>query len=130
MNRILTIQLEWKYPPVNYLEEPISFSFETGDLDIKNGVAIANIDPDLYHADSSIQEVLTRKIESRLHAVQVMTHRDFELSGPSRTDIREDGKKNHFLEVESCIHAVSLGTIDLIVKDKDGDVVSDTKKSA
>lgn len=104
MNRILTIQLEWKYSPVNYLEEPISISFETGDLDIKNGVAIANIDPDLYHADSSIQEVLTRQIESRLHAVQVMTHRDFELSGPSRTDIREDRKKNHFLEVESCIH--------------------------
>lgn len=128
MSKVITVQLEWKYSPETYLEEPITISFEGGDLEIKDGVAIAKINPDLYHADSSIREVLTRQIESRLHAIQIMTHRDFELSKSSRTDIREDGKKNCFLEVESCVLTISVGTADLIVKDKDGNIVSDTKR--
>ena len=128
MSKVVTVQLEWKYSPETYLEEPISISFEGADLEIEDGVAIARIDPDLYHTDSSIREDLTRQIESRLHAVQIMTHRDFELSKPSRTDIRENGTKDHFLEVESCVITMSVGTVDLIIKDKDGNVVSDTKK--
>ena len=120
--------MEWKYSPETYLEKPILISFERGSLEIKNGVAIAKIDPDLYHADSSMREDLTRKIESRLHAVQIMTHKNFELSKPSRTDIREDGKKNYFLEVESGVMTISVGTVDFIVKDKNGNVVSDTKR--
>jgi len=128
MSKVLTVQLEWKYSPESYLEEPISILFEGGDLEIKDGIAVANIDPEAFNADSSILEDLTRQIESRLHAVQIMTHKDFELSKPSRTDIREDGKKNYFLEVEPCVFTMSAGAIDLIVKDKDGNVVSDSKK--
>ena len=128
MSKVVSVQLEWKYSPETYLEEPISISFEGGDLEIKDGVAIAIIDPEIYHADSLIREELSRQIESRLHAVQIMTHKDFELSKPSRTDIREDGKKNHFLEVESCVMTMSVGTVDLVVKDKDGNIVSDTKR--
>lgn len=128
MSKVVTIQMEWKYSPETYLEEPILISFEGGDLEIKDGVAIAKIDPDLYHSDSSLREELTRQIESRLHAVQIITHKDFELSKPSRTDIREDGKMNHFLEVEPCVMTMSVGTVDLIVKDRDGNVVSDTKR--
>ena len=82
----------------------------------------------VYHTDGSIREVLTRLIESRLYAVQIMTHEDFELSKPSRTDIREDGEKNYFLEVESCVMTMTMGTVDLVVKNKDGNIVSDTKK--
>lgn len=129
MSKIVSVQLEWKYFPETYLEEPISISFKGGDLEIKDGVAIAIIDPEIYHADSSIREKLTQKIENRLHAVQIMTHKDFELSKPSRTDIREDGKKNHFLEAEPCIVSMSVvGTVDLVAKDKDGNIVSDTKR--
>lgn len=128
MSKVVTVLLEWKYSPETYLEEPIVISLEGAVLEIKDGLAIAKIDPDLYHAGSFIREELTKKIESRFHAVQIMTHKDFELSKPSRTDIREDGRKGHFLEVESCVMTMSVGTVDLIVKDKDGNVVSDTKR--
>lgn len=128
MNKVVTVQLEWKYSPESYLEEPISIPFEGGHLELKDGVAIAIIDPETYHADNSIREVLTRQIESRLHAVQIMTHKKFELSKPSRTDIREDGKKNHFLEVKSCVITTGVGTVDLVVKDKYGNIESDTKR--
>lgn len=128
MSKVMTVQLEWKYSPETYLEEPISISFEGCDLEIKDGIAIAKIDPYLYHTDSTIRERLTQKIESRLHAVQILTHRDFQLSKSNRIDIREDGKKNHFLELESCVQTMSLRVVDLIVKDKNGNIVSDTKR--
>lgn len=128
MSKVIVVQLEWKYTPENYIEEPISISFEGGDLDIKDGVAIAKIDPAVFLSNSSIREELIRLIESRLHVVQIMTHKDFDLSKPSRTDLREDGKKNHFLEVESCVMTMSVGTVDILVKDKEGNVVSDTKR--
>jgi len=32
MSKVVTVQLEWKYSPETYLEEPISISFEGGDL--------------------------------------------------------------------------------------------------
>lgn len=128
MSKVVAVQLKWKYNPSTYLEEPISISFGGGDLEIKDGVAIANIDPEVFHKNISIKEDLTREIESRLHAVQVLMHRDYDLSKPARTDMREDGKKNHFLEVESCVSTASVGTVDLIVKDKDGNVVSDSKR--
>jgi len=128
MSKVVSVQLEWKYSPGTYLEEPISIEFEGGRLEGKDGAASAVIDPDLFHADHSIREELTKTMESRLHAVQIMTHKDFELSKSSRTDIREDGKKNHFLEVDSCVMTMSVGAVDLIVKDKDGNNVSDTKR--
>lgn len=128
MSKVVSIQLEWKYSPGIYLEEPILIEFEGGELEIKDGVAIAVIEPEAFHADKSIREELTNKIENRLHAVQIMTHKDFELSKPSRTDIREDGKKNYYLEIESCVINMSVGTLDLVVHDKDGNIISDTKK--
>jgi hypothetical protein len=128
MSKVISVQLEWKYSPETYLEEPILIEFEGGGLEIKDGVAVAVIDPDVFHVDESIREELTKKIESRLHAVQIMTHKDFELSKPSRTDIREDGKNNYFLEVESCVMTMSVGTVDIVVHDKDGNVVSDSKR--
>lgn len=128
MSKVVTVQLEWKYSPETYLEEPISIPFAGGDLEIKDGVAIARIDPELYHADSTIREALTRQIESRLHAVMIMTHKDFELSKPFRADIRQDGKRNHFIEVDSCVVTMSVGRVDLIVQDKDGNIVLDSKR--
>lgn len=128
MSKVVSVQLEWRYSPETYLEEPILIEFEGGQLEVKDGIAVATIDPGVFHADDSIREELTKKIESRLYAVQIMTHKDFELSKSSRTDMREDGKKNHFLEVESCVMTMSVGTVDLVVHDKDGNIVSDSKR--
>lgn len=128
MNKVVSVQLEWKYSPETYIEEPISVEFEGGTLEIKDGVALALVDPELFHADHSIRDELTRKVESRLHAVQIMTHKSFELSKPSRTEIQEDGRKHYFVEVDSCVIATSLGSVDSTVKDKDGNIVSDTKR--
>lgn len=128
MSKILSIELEWKYSPEDYLEEPISFAFEGGTLEVQKGRALAIIEPKTYQADDTLHDELTRKIENRLHAVQLLTHKKFNLSKASRTDIREDGTKHHYLEVDSIVLMVSMGSPDLVVKDKDGNIVSDSKR--
>ncbi|WP_295624602.1 hypothetical protein [uncultured Nitrosomonas sp.] len=48
MSKFITVQLEWSYSPEDYLEEPISIEFEGGTLEIKDGVALANVTPKLF----------------------------------------------------------------------------------
>ncbi len=131
MSKVVTIQLEWKYSPKMYLEEPITIPCEAcegGCLEIKDGVAIAKINPEKYHSNSSIREVLTRQIENQLYAVLIANHKDFDLSKTSRADIREDEKKNYYLKVEDIVLNIEAEAVDLITIDKYGDIVFDTKK--
>ena len=128
MTDIKAVLLEWTYTPMNYLEEPISISFNGGTLQIEQGSALATVAPQAYQADATMRDQLTGKIESRLRAVQIMTHKKFELSKASRTDILKDGKKHHYLEVDSVVMTMTMGSVDLVVKDKAGNIVSDTKR--
>lgn len=54
MSKVITVQLEWKYSPETYLEGSVKILFDGGDLEIKDGIAIAKIDPNLYHTNSLI----------------------------------------------------------------------------
>jgi hypothetical protein len=129
MSKVVSVLLEWRYVPESYLEEPISISFEGYSLEIKDGIAVAKIDPPLYNSDGSIWKDLTHEIESRLVAVQLLTHHAYELSKPSRTDVREDGTRHCFLESEDCaVLSPFSGTADIIVRNKSGDIVRDTKR--
>ena len=128
MSKIAEIQLEWKYTPSDYLETPIKISELGINLEISKGVAIARIDPETFGNNSSISADLTKIVENRLYAVQLVTHKKFSLGKPARSDLREDGKKNIFIEVDSIKINLSLGTPDLIMTDSDGNVISNTKK--
>lgn len=128
MTKVVEINLEWKYTPSNYLEQPISISKLGVQLEISNGIAIARIEPATFENNSLISNDLTKMIENRLYAVQVLTHKNYSLSKPSRSDLREDGKRNIFLEVDPIEIKISLGTPDLIISDKNGKIISDTKQ--
>lgn len=128
MSKIVSTQLEWKYSPDNLVEGLIFISFEGGTLEINNGVVLAIIDHAVYKANENLSDELTRKIKSRLQAIQLMTHKDFELSKASRTDIQEDGKKHYYLEVEPIEMKVTMGSPDIIVKDKNGNIISDSRR--
>lgn len=127
MTDIKVVLLEWTYIPENYLERPISISFDGGTLQIENGSALATVDPQVFQSDVTLSEKLTGKIESRLNAVQLMTHKEFVLSKATRTDIRKDGKRNFHVGGVSVLK-ITMGSVDVVVKDKDGNIISDTKR--
>jgi hypothetical protein len=128
MNTIVEVQLEWNYSPKNYIEEPILIKEDSFELSISDGKALAKITPSCYVENPDIKEYLTSLVNSRFHAVQILSHKDFNLSKPSRSDLRNDGSKNIFLEVESGVIVMSSRPVDLVVKDKDGNVISDSKQ--
>lgn len=129
MPEVIEVQLEWKYVPESYFEEPIHIKDKGFELSIRDGVAFAKIDASFHEQNPEIREYLTRLIESRLQAVQIMSHRDFTLSKPRRSDLRNDGTKNIFLEVDPIVMKMSIGPADFVVRDKDGNIVSDTKQA-
>ena len=128
MSKVVEVHLEWQYTPPNYLEQPIEVSRPGIRLEISNGIAVAHIEPETFENNSSISADLTKVIENRLYAVQVLTHKNFSLGKPSRSDLREDGKRNAFLEVDSCKITISCGPVDFVTTDKDGNIISDTRQ--
>ncbi len=103
MSEVVEIQLEWKYTPENYFEDSIIIKEEAFELKISNGISLAKIEPSFFYQHPEIKENLTSLIESRFYAVQLMSHQDFTLNKPSRSDLRKDGTKNVFLEVEPIV---------------------------
>ncbi len=127
MTMIVETRLEWKYSPPTYLEEPITLSFEGGALEIKDGTAIATIDPEKHDTGNSIERELTKKIESRLLAVQITTHKNYELSKPSRIDITDRGERIVHLGPTSFVGTIRFGCVDITIADKNGCIITDTK---
>lgn len=128
MSKVVEVTLEWKYTPPDYLEQPIEVSEPGIHLEISNGVAIAHIEPEAFENNRSISDDLTKLIENRLYAVQIITHRIFSLSRPLRSDLREDGKRNIFTEVPSIKIGIAIATVDSVMTDRNGNIISDTKQ--
>lgn len=129
MSKAVKVQLEWRYSPSSYLEKPIYISGNGFTLQISQGVATATIEMMVFENNNSIASDLTKIIEDRLLAVQVLTHAAFTLSKPSRTDLKEDGTRNIFLKIEDAVTVMcSVRTVDIIMKDKDGNIISDSKR--
>ena len=122
------IVIEWKYDPKDYFEEKIIISNENYKMDIVDGSVKARVDPKFFYEPKDLMSELHDQVESRFLAVQVMTHMPFTLSKPSRYDLRADGTKNIYISVDPVVMKVSIGNADIVVKDKNGNIVSDTKK--
>ena len=129
MNKVVSIKFEWTYEPIDYLEEPISISSGVAQLSIGNGKAEALVDPNGYENKPNIKDELTSIVKSRLDAVQLLTHREYSLARPIRTDLREDGKRDIYLETKPAASKLSpRGEVDFIHKDKDGNILYDSKQ--
>ena len=104
------IVAEWNYEPKDYFEDTFIIEYDNCTIEIKSGIAKAQISPiHIDNADEIINK-LNQDLESRFLAVQVMTHQKFKLCKPSRYDLRKDGTKH------------------IIRDDKDGNLISDTKQ--
>lgn len=128
MSKVVEVHLEWQYTPPDYFEQPIEVSKPGIHLEISNGIAVACIEPETFENNSSISDDLTKVIENRLYAVQVSTHKNFSLGKPSRRDLREDGKRNVFIEIPPIAIGVSLGIPDIVMTDKEGNIIYDTRQ--
>ena len=125
MNQVVV--LEWTFSPTDYFEQTIEVRRDEYILRIENGKAEARVDPRAYDADTNYRLAFHEALNDRFLAVQVLTHRPYNLPQPSMFRLYTDGRKDVTLFAEPGHFKITGGSVDFLVKDKDGNVLADTR---
>ncbi|HDH04928.1 MAG TPA: hypothetical protein ENH01_04345 [Nitrospirae bacterium] len=120
--------LEWKFSPIDYFEENICIKRDAYIITITSGTIEAQIRPEIYDNDKSILDRLHNALNDRFIGVQMLSHKPYELSKASMYRLHPDGRKDITIFAEPCVIKMTIGEVDFIVKDKDKNVISDSKK--
>ena len=122
------VVLEWQFSPLDYFEEPITISRDDYTMVIEKGKVEVRIPATIYDANQSIRGVIHEALNDRFLGIELLSHKPYELSKSSMVRLYPDGRRDIFLEVEPCRIKVSVGMVDIQLVDKDGNIVSDTKR--
>lgn len=125
MNAVVV--LEWKFSPRDYFEEAIEISRQDYTMTIADGQVTAKIDSVIYQANPHMRQGLHNALNDRFLGVQLLTHRAYELFRSTMTQVYPDGRRDNFIETEPACIKIS-GTGEFQVIDKDGNVISDSKR--
>jgi hypothetical protein len=120
--------LEWKFSPPDYFEEVIEISRHDYSMTIADGQVRAKVDSGIYEANPNMRQVVHDALNARFLSVQLLMHRAYELSRPTMTRVHPDGRRDIFMEPEPARMVMSGGTVDFQVTDKDGNVISDSRR--
>jgi hypothetical protein len=126
MNDIVV--LEWKFSPPDYFEEVIHIDRETYSIIIENGRIEARIDPTAYDQEHKMRDELHEALNDRFLGVQLLTHKQYELSKASMHRQYPDGRKEVTIFPEPIVMTMTVGSPDIIVKNKDGNIIADTRR--
>jgi hypothetical protein len=126
MNEVMV--LEWNFSPPEYFEEALEISREDYTMTIADGKVQAKIDSAIYEANPSMRRALHDALNDRFLGVQLLTHRAYELSSSTMTRVHPDGHRDIFMEAEPARIVISGNAVDFQVIDKDGNVISDSKR--
>ncbi len=122
------IVLEWTYSPKNFFEEKIEFRAEQYELVLDDGKASVTMDADVYDCNPIIREQLDQQLEDRFLGAQLINRQPFELSKSVLCRIHPDGRKDIAISIHSAVMVASAGTLDIIVRDAEGNIITDSKQ--
>jgi hypothetical protein len=123
------IVLEWKYSPPDYFEEKVVINHANYTMTIDNGKAEAKINPNAYDNDEKMRSELQEKLNDQFLGVMLYKHDSYKLSQSTMCKLHQDGRRDLFIFPEPCVVKVSGGTADFIIKDKNGNITTDTRKA-
>lgn len=125
MKNISEIKYEWVYKPANGISGTLEYPSEYGMLFFSHGRVVTKIDPNTSHWDVLYGDKLSAIVKSIIDGISLLEHKDISLDGPSRVDTSVDGKKHYHLSINETIHvSCSISSVELIVHDKNGNLVS------
>jgi hypothetical protein len=122
------VVLEWTFSPSDYFEEAIVIERDTYTMTIDNGKVEARIDPAAYDQEHRMRDELHDALNDHFLGVQLLTHKPYELSKASMYRLHPDGRRDVTVFPEPCVSTMSVGTPDIVVKDKDGNIISDSRR--
>jgi hypothetical protein len=122
------VVLEWTFSPADYFEQTIEVQRDEYVLRIQHGKAEAKVDPSAYDADPNYRLAIHELLKGRFLAIQVLAHQAYELSKPSMYRLHADGRKDVTVFLEGAHATATGGSVDFFIKDKDGKILTDTRK--
>ena len=122
------VMLEWKFSPPDYFEEVIRIDRQTYFIIIENGRIEARIDPTAYDQEHRMRDELHEALNDRFLGVQLLTHKQYELSKASMHRLHPDGRKGVTIFAEPIAIKITGHSADVIMKDKDGNIIGDTRR--
>jgi hypothetical protein len=122
------VVLEWSFSPPDYFEEMIHIVLKTYSMTIDNGKVEARIAPVVYDKEPKIRDELHAALNARFLGVQLLIHTPYKLSKPSMYRLHPDGRRDITIFPEPCAITASVGIPDIVVKDKNGNIVSDSQR--
>lgn len=124
----ITVLLEWDFTPPNYFEEPIEILRQDYNMTIEDGKVTAKIDYTIFNDNPSMRKELQDGLNNRFLGVQLFSHVKYELSSSKRTFVHPDGRKEFFLDASSGNYIITGGSVDFRHTDKDGNIISDSRR--
>ena len=121
------VVLEWTFTPPDYFESPLQITGDNYEMVIDAGKVEARIPPEVYASTADMRDQLHNALNDRFRGVQVLTHRPYQLSKASMYRLHPDGRKDVTIFAETGRITVHGYPVDIILKDKDGNVISDTR---
>jgi hypothetical protein len=122
------VVLEWTFSPPDYFEEVIRVERESYTMVINTGEVEARVDPLVYDKEHNMRDELHQVLNDRFLGVQLLTHKPYELSKSSMYRVHPDGQRETTVFVDSAVSFSMAGSVDLIVRDKDGNILSDSRR--
>ena len=118
---------EWTFSPPDYFEQPLELVRAAYIMTITTGRVEVRLDSDFYTANPAIRDELHEALNDRFLGAQLVSFRPYELLGPVRTHLREDGGKDVFAEPKGVGMVFTVGTPDIQVTRADGTIVYDSR---
>ena len=126
MNAVVV--LEWEFSPPDYFEEAFEIPHQDCTMTIADGKVRAEIEPATFEANPNMRKELHDVSNSMFLTELFSTRRAYKLSKSTMTRVDPDGLRHFFLEAEPGHYQISGKTVDSQVTDKDGNVISDSKR--
>ncbi len=119
--------IEWTYEPREFFEEEIALNFSGGLIAISQGKAPGEFDASRYDEGDVFRTEAHNFVESAFLAQQVQNHLAFTLAQPAIAREHADGRRDVSIFVNSVVMVMTVGTLDIVVRDASGKVTADSK---
>lgn len=122
------VVFKWSFTPPDYFEEPVEINCHKHVIQVSSGKAEVAVDSTGYDADPTIRKALHDCLNDRFLAIQLMTHRSYDLSRSAMSRLHPCGRKDVFLECDPIRFGISVSSADIQIRDSHGNIVSDSKR--
>lgn len=119
--------LEWTYQPKSFFEEQTKLRHADGFIELGEGKARGEFGVDRFEQGEAFCNSAHEILNMTFLAQQILVHLPYTLERPTLARVHPDGKRDVSLFVESVVMVMSVGTMDMIVRDANGNITSDSK---